>query len=235
MTPLRSGSSSSAAGTMLKFAAMGVISVPQKPLSMPSADMMTGSPPKRPTMSGRPMPGGHHRKGRKGVAHDDRKQGHTERVGDDGDRSACHRDRLRHELTDHPADAGGGKQRPSEASVCGSTAAQPTASMSRRPSRRGRENRDAQQRASERERNQHCHASAMRVACAGSKRVALPMCRYFAQMCRASTTTGIARAGTNRRLPLLCAAARRSATGGAVSACASPLPRAPPARSGSCR
>ena len=45
MTPLRSERSSSAAGTMLKFAAIGVVSVPQKPASMPIDPMMAGLPP----------------------------------------------------------------------------------------------------------------------------------------------------------------------------------------------
>ncbi|MNN90239.1 hypothetical protein D3C81_2081600 [compost metagenome] len=42
---LRSGSSSRLAGTTLKLAAMGVISVPQNPASMPMAQTMAGSPP----------------------------------------------------------------------------------------------------------------------------------------------------------------------------------------------
>src|SRR5687767_2302333 len=45
ITPLRSGSSSNAAGTMLKLAAIGVMSVPQKPESIPIAPMIAGSPP----------------------------------------------------------------------------------------------------------------------------------------------------------------------------------------------
>jgi hypothetical protein len=45
ITPFWSLSSSSAAGTMLKLAAIGVISVPQKPASMPIAPITAGSPP----------------------------------------------------------------------------------------------------------------------------------------------------------------------------------------------
>src|SRR5262249_32215268 len=44
MTVLRSGSSSNAAGTILKSAAMGVVSVPQKPESMPIAPITAGLP-----------------------------------------------------------------------------------------------------------------------------------------------------------------------------------------------
>src|SRR5579862_6345231 len=54
MTALRSRSRS-AAGTMLKFAAIGVISVPQKPESMPIALMIAGLPPNLWTTSGNPM------------------------------------------------------------------------------------------------------------------------------------------------------------------------------------
>jgi hypothetical protein len=45
---------SNAAGTMLKFAAIGVMSVPQKPDSMPIALTTVASPPKRRTTTGRP-------------------------------------------------------------------------------------------------------------------------------------------------------------------------------------
>ena len=45
ITPYWSFSSSSAAGTRLKLAAMGVINVPQKPASMPTAPTTAGSPP----------------------------------------------------------------------------------------------------------------------------------------------------------------------------------------------
>ena len=45
-----------AAGTMLKFAAIGVISVPQNPDSIPIAAMIVGSPPNFCTISGRPIP-----------------------------------------------------------------------------------------------------------------------------------------------------------------------------------
>ena len=40
----------------LIFLGLGVVSVPQKPLSMPIALIAMGSPPKRCTISGRPMP-----------------------------------------------------------------------------------------------------------------------------------------------------------------------------------
>ena len=56
ITAYWSGSSSSATGTMLKFAAIGVMSVPQKPDSIPTAAMTTTSPPNWCTMSGSPMP-----------------------------------------------------------------------------------------------------------------------------------------------------------------------------------
>src|SRR5204863_192648 len=56
ITAFSSGSSSNAVGTMLKFAAIGVISVPQKPESIPIAAMIVGSPSNFWTISGRPMP-----------------------------------------------------------------------------------------------------------------------------------------------------------------------------------
>ncbi len=52
MTALRSSSSSSVAGTILKFAAIGVHKVPQNPDSMPIAVMIAGLPPKPCTSSG---------------------------------------------------------------------------------------------------------------------------------------------------------------------------------------
>src|SRR5690606_23501983 len=52
---LRSGNSRRLAGTTLKLAAMGVISVPQNPASMPMAQTMAGSPPNWPTRKGRPI------------------------------------------------------------------------------------------------------------------------------------------------------------------------------------
>src|ERR1043165_2127522 len=45
ITPYWFFSSSSAAGTMLKLAAIGVISVPQKPDSIPTAPITAGLPP----------------------------------------------------------------------------------------------------------------------------------------------------------------------------------------------
>src|SRR5712671_5971497 len=56
MTAYSSGSSSSAVGTMLKLAAIGVISVPQNPASIPIAAMTVGSPPNLWTISGSPIP-----------------------------------------------------------------------------------------------------------------------------------------------------------------------------------
>ena len=44
------------ASAMLKFAAIGVMRVPQNPDSIPIAAMMVGSPPNRCTTSGRPIP-----------------------------------------------------------------------------------------------------------------------------------------------------------------------------------
>jgi len=157
ITAFRSGSSSKAAGTMLKFAAIGVMRVPQKPLSMPSADIMTGSPPNRPDDQRQTDPRRHHREGCKGVAHDHREEGHADCIRHDCDQS-------RPTSGLHASQAGRSparlqqrqKSAPNEASVCGSTAAQPTASMSRRPSRKRREQWRSQKRISERERDQNC-------------------------------------------------------------------------------
>jgi hypothetical protein len=66
---------------MLKLAASGVISVPQKPDSMPigadhgriAAELLDDQR--------QADPGGHHREGREGVAHDHREQRHAQAVG----------------------------------------------------------------------------------------------------------------------------------------------------------
>ena len=55
MTPYWFFNSSKAAGTMLKLAAMGVINVPQKPLSMPTAPITAGLPPSWWTRIGIPI------------------------------------------------------------------------------------------------------------------------------------------------------------------------------------
>src|SRR5207253_4220315 len=56
ITAFSSGSSSNAVGTMLKFAAIGVISVPQNPDNIPIAAIIVGSPPNFWTINGRPIP-----------------------------------------------------------------------------------------------------------------------------------------------------------------------------------
>ena len=55
ITPFWSFSSSRAAGTILKLAAIGVINVPQKPASMPTAPITAGSPPYAWISSGTPI------------------------------------------------------------------------------------------------------------------------------------------------------------------------------------
>ena len=56
MTAFSSGNSSKAVGTMLKFAAMGVISVPQNPDNIPIAAIIVASLPNFCTISGKPIP-----------------------------------------------------------------------------------------------------------------------------------------------------------------------------------
>ena len=78
----------------------GVISVPQKPASMPIAPMIAGSPPNLCTISGSADRGRHHRKGGEGVAHDDGEQRHAEAIGGDRCETAVERNDLRRHVAD---------------------------------------------------------------------------------------------------------------------------------------
>ena len=109
MTPYWFLSSSSAAGTMLKLAAIGVISVPQKPLKHPHRADHRRIAAVLVDQDRDTDCGNHHRECGKGVAHDHREDDHSKRVEQHCKKDAAARNDRADECADCRADARGGK------------------------------------------------------------------------------------------------------------------------------
>ena len=107
ITPYWFLSSSSAAGTMLKLAAIGVIKVPQKPLSIPTAPITAAIAAVLVDEDRDPDRRDHHRKCGEGIAHDHREHNHAERVEQHGEEDAAARNDRARERADRSTDTCG--------------------------------------------------------------------------------------------------------------------------------
>ena len=106
MTPYWFFSSSRAAGTILKLAAIGVISVPQKPASMPDRADHRRVAAVLVDQDRNADRGDHHRERREGIAHDHREHDHAESIEQHREEDAAVRNDRADDRADGRADTG---------------------------------------------------------------------------------------------------------------------------------
>src|SRR6185503_2703299 len=195
---------------MLKLAAIGVESVPQYPESIPTAHMMMTSPPNLCAMSGSPMPAvmtGNAANALPMMVVKTAMPIAYAATAANAVLSGIQRSMICATIGPTPASA---NIAPSAASTCGSTAAQPTASIKRRPSFIGVESGGRSMMIPTISATTVATPSEISVTCFGSTRGVPWMTTCLNPNVPARVTAGIVNAGTNSQLPKRFALAVRS-------------------------
>src|SRR6185437_7668960 len=205
------GSSSRATGTMLKLAAIGVNSVPQYPVTMPSAPRIAGFAPCWWISNGMPMPAISTGKAAKALP---MMTVNSTMPSPNATTQASALltgiSRRTRSATAVPTPVAANTP-PSAASVNGSSAAQPSVSSSRRPSDNPASGRARVTHSAAISAATQASASPVRVMRVGSNRCTPPTTMYAPNKATSSVTSGISKAGPNSLWRRRNASASRSA------------------------